>query len=170
MHWRRKRGGGRGACAPPHTHTHFREWGGGKDMFVPPPTLSDPEFRHRAYWYLWRHFGVACITVLGPSDVPPTPHFVTFLRRCYVMSGQNNCSFFFCIGDVTTQRRRGRIWQNRWYAVCLILDLLVVVSSSQSQVLRFPPPVKLSFHHYHDKLCVDMTLVVAEALSPNTPN
>ena len=42
--------------------------GGGKDMFVPPP-LSDPEFRprHRAYWYLWRHFGVACITVLGPS-------------------------------------------------------------------------------------------------------
>ena len=61
---------------------------------IPPPhthTLSDPEFRprHRAYWYLWRHFGVACITVLGPSDVPP-PHFVTFLRRClrttYVIS------------------------------------------------------------------------------------
>ena len=37
--------GPRGASAP-----QFSEWGGGKDMFVPPP-LSDPEFRprHGAY-------------------------------------------------------------------------------------------------------------------------
>ena len=64
--------GARGACAPPH----FSEWGGGQRYVCAHP-LSDPEFRprHRAYWYLWRHFDVACITVMGPSDVPP-PHFV----------------------------------------------------------------------------------------------
>ena len=39
-HWRRNRGGGKGgACAPPLFSV------GGKDMFVPPPPLSDPEFR-----------------------------------------------------------------------------------------------------------------------------
>ena len=36
------------------------------------------------------------------------------------------------------------------------------------RVLRFPPPVKLTFHDRHLRL--DMTLAVAEALSPNKPN
>ena len=36
------------------------------------------------------------------------------------------------------------------------------------RVLRFPPPVKLSFHHHNH--CLDMTLAVVQALSPNKPN
>ena len=51
-------GGGKGGMCPPL----FRV--GGKDMFVPPPLL-DPEFR----------------------DVPPPPHFVTFLRRWEAYNG-----------------------------------------------------------------------------------
>ena len=87
IHWRRKRGGGRGGMCPPPP-PHFWEWGD-KYMFVPPPPLSDPEFRprHRAYWYLWRHFGVACIDHgVGPVRCAPT-HFVTFLYAVDI--GQN---------------------------------------------------------------------------------
>ena len=35
-------------------------------------------------------------------------------------------------------------------------------------VLRFPPPVKLTFHYHHH--CPDMTLADAETSSPNKPN
>ena len=47
--------------------------------------------RHRAYWFVWRHFGAAWfasvgLTVLDPSDwCAPPPHFVAFLRRCILM-------------------------------------------------------------------------------------
>ena len=34
------------------------------------------------------------------------------------------------------------------------------------RVLRFPPPVRLTFHHHHR---LDKTLAIAEALGPNKP-
>ena len=91
--------GGQGGHVPP---PHFWE-GGGKICLCPPP-LSDPEFRprHRAYWYLWRHFGVACITVLGPSDVPP-PHI---LSRSYAVAIVT-LSIKKCLGPTKARRIPG---------------------------------------------------------------
>ena len=86
VHWRRKRGGGAGGmCPPPPPHTHTFESGGGGQRYV---CTSPPNFQTQNLGLgieptdMWRHFGVACITVLGPSDVPP-PHI---LSRSYAVA------------------------------------------------------------------------------------
>ena len=48
-------------------------------------------------------------------------------------------------------------------------NILGVTDLLQTRVLRFPPPVKLTFRHHRHRL--EMTLAVAEALSHNkNPN
>ena len=140
--------------APPTNDTWLRRWWGGGQRYVCAPPLSDPEFRprHRAYWYLWRHFA----DMLKSSEVSSDKSLVNILNSQFQWLDIENIGHLVrCFDNI--YRTLWGFFVNVRSPVNFSLSALAWLASRCWARQMCPPPHILS-RSYAVDMCNDLSL------------